>query len=162
MTSSLPEHGPVFESRQVLVSVAPNGKDEVTMRVDVQEVWIPTRMTWSYVPRTASSVTATVWTGADGTKPQTATSTSPSTVATLRRLVNAMPVSTAGVTSCPADTGQRFRLEFGGTSMTPFNVFGLTAECGGISLSVAGQGRLGLTDTGGRVVAAIEALAGGR
>jgi hypothetical protein len=162
MTFSLPVHGPAFESRQVLVSVTPSGKDYVTMRVDVQEIRIPTRPTWSFVSKAATSVTATVWTGNYGTNPKTATSTNPSEVALLRRLVDAMPVSTVGVTGCGANVGQRFRLEFRGSGTPQVTVSGLTSECGGISLSVSGHSRLGMTDTDGRVLAAIEASAGGK
>jgi hypothetical protein len=162
MTFSLPVRGPALFSRQVLVSDAPSGNDDVTMRVDVQEVWIPTRPTWSFVARAVTSVTATIWTGTYGTTPKSAKSTNRSTVDSLRRLVNAMPVSTVGMTSCPADTGQRFRLIFRGPGIPQVIVSGLTAECGGISLSVSGHVRLGMTDTDRRVLAAIEVLASGK
>jgi hypothetical protein len=158
MTFSLPIHGPALSSRQVLVSDASSGKGEVTLRVDVQEVWYPSRPTWSYVSSDASSVTATVRVGVGETHPKTATSTNPSVVASLGRLVNAMPVSPFGVTSCPAFTGQRFTLEFRGPGSSPVIVSGLTAECGGISLSVVAHASLRMSDSHRRVLAAIEAL----
>ena len=158
VTFSLPARGRAFQSRQVLVSVSPSGKHEVTLRVDAQVVWIPTRETWSYVPRAVSFATATVWNGAGRTSTTIATSSNRSEVAKLRRLVNAMPVATSGVTSCPAESGQQFRLEFGGAGAV-YNLAGITGECGGIGLSVAGQGRVLLVDPGGRVFAAVEALA---
>lgn len=167
---SLPIHGSALESRQILVKDAPRGPNEVTLRIDVQVVWIPTRPTWSYVSRGATSVTATVWSGTNrfdqpwrGTNrigPWTKTSSDPSTVASLRRLVNAMSLSTGGVTSCPADLGQPFRLEFKGPNIAPVTVSGLTAECGGIDLGVPGHRRLDMWDADRRVVLAIEALAG--
>jgi hypothetical protein len=160
VTFSLPVHDSAVESRQVLVSVASRGMNEVTLRVDVQVVWIPTRPTWSYVSRAATSVTATVWTGTNRFVPTTKTSSDPSTVASLRKLVNAMSVSTVGLTSCPADVGQRFSLEFKGSNAPRVTVSGLTAECGGISIIVPGHGRLGMRDAGARVVSAVEALTG--
>jgi hypothetical protein len=87
------------------------------------------------------------------------TTSDPPTVARLRRLVNAMPVSTGGVTSCPADTGQRFELAFQGPGVPSVVVVGLTSECGGIGLDVTGKVPLGMTDSGSRVLAATEALA---
>jgi len=135
ITFSLPIHGSALESRQVLVSVASRGTREVTLRVDVQVVWIPTRPSWSYVSRTTTSVTATVWTGTNRVVPTTKTTSDPSTVASLRKLVNAMSVSTVGLTSCVADVGQRFSLEFKGPNAPQVTVSGLTAECGGIASS---------------------------
>jgi len=160
VTFSLPIHGSAVESRQVLVSVAPRGTNEVTLRVDVQEVWVPTRPTWSYVSSAANSATATVWTGTNRVVPMTKTSSDPSTVASLRKLVNAMSVSTVGLTSCPADVGQRFSLEFKGPNAPQVTVSGLTAECGGISVIVPGHSHLGMRDAGGRVVSAVEAMTG--
>lgn len=160
VTFSLPVHGSALESRQVLVSVAARGTREVTLRVDIQVVWIPTRPIWSYVSRAATSLTATVWTGTSRVVPTTKTSSDPSTVASLRKLVNAMSVSTVGLTSCPEDVGQRFSLEFKGPNAHQVTVSGLTAECGGISIIVPGHGRLGMWDAGARVVSAVEALTG--
>ena len=82
VTFSLPTRGRAFQSRQVLVSVSPSGKHEVTLRVDAQVVWIPTRETWSYVPRAVSFATAT-WNGAGRTSTTIATSWNRSEVAKL-------------------------------------------------------------------------------
>ena len=108
ITFALPASGAALASRQVLVSVAADGRGEVALRVDVQDVWYPTRPTWSYVWKVDAVATITVWAGDGGTDPHTIVTTKPATVARLRRLVNAMPMSTGGISGCVLERGQHF------------------------------------------------------
>ena len=93
---ALPTSGQALSTLQLLVSVAPDGPGTVVLRLDAQAIWVPTRPAWSFVTAKVTTVTATVWTGAGGTVPHTATSTDPGTVARLRGLVNAMFMSNDG------------------------------------------------------------------
>jgi hypothetical protein len=86
ITFSLPASGSVLSSRQVLVSVEADGPGDVAMRVDVQDVWYPTRPAWSFVSKNTATVAVTVWAGAGGFDPHSVTSTSTATVARLRYL----------------------------------------------------------------------------
>jgi hypothetical protein len=160
ITFSLPATGPALASRQVLVSVAADGPGEVVMRVDGQDVWYPTRPTWSYDSSLDTSVTITVWTGAGGSEPHTVTSTKPAAVGQLRRLVGALPMSTGGISGCPAEFGQHFSVVLSGPHAPSVTVSQLIPECGGMRLSEPGHGAVELEDTGGRVLAAAEALSG--
>jgi hypothetical protein len=148
-----------FESSQVYFSIAPDGRDHVAVRMDVQVVWTPTRPEWSYVASNATRATVTLWPSSGSSPPRTTSSTDPATVASLRRLVNAMTISTVGVTHCPAELGQRFSLRFSGSGSPDVEVSGLTGECGGIRLGVHGHPGLEMSDSGGRVVNAVKALA---
>ncbi len=149
-TFSLPTKGPALQSRQVLVSVAPSGKHEVVLRVDVQDVWVPVRPAWSYVSNAVTSVRLSVFPGSGH---HTVTSTNPAVVETFRRLVNAMPAAaTQGWYSCPADTGQGYRLTFKGPGAATIRFWNDAPGCNvPVVVQVAGHAVMGLSDTGGRL-----------
>jgi hypothetical protein len=159
VTFSLPASGPAISSRQVLVTVTADGHGHVVLRVDVQEVWYPTRPSWSFVQKSDTSVTATVWTGAGGTDPHTVTTKNVAAVDRMRHLVNSLPMSTGGAFSCPAEFGQYFKIAFRGKASSVTLVGNIT-ECGGLRLTEHGHGAVVLADSGGRVLAAVEALTG--
>ncbi len=163
LTFSLPAPDGL-QAREVLVSVAPDGSDQVALRVDAQDVWYPTRPVWSK-PTVDSTVTATVFTGAGGTDPHVATATDTATVSRFRDLLNAMPVSTGGAElpgahGCPAEFGQKFTVAFGDPGGPSATVSGTVVECGGLTLTEPGQPVVELVDTGGSLLAAAEALTG--
>lgn len=160
ITFALPASGAALASRQVLVSVAADGRGEVALRVDVQDVWYPTRPTWSYVWKVDAVATITVWAGDGGTDPRTIVTTKPATVARLRRLVNAMPMSTGGISGCVLERGQHFSVQFSGRHAPMVALSGSAPECGGVTLSEPGHAAINLQDTGDHLLAAAETLAG--
>jgi hypothetical protein len=71
--------------------------------------------------------------------------------------VNAMPVSTVGLTSCPAFAGMPFRLVLKDAGVPSVTISG-EYECGPVRLQVPRHAGLELTDTDGRVFAAATLL----
>ena len=108
VTDALPTAGPRFNTRQVLLEVAPLPGGGVGVRVDAQVIWYPTRPAAEHVPVRATLVRASVFrqTSLTDTVPvvlATATFTSPSVVARLARKVDSLPLALPGTRSCPAD-----------------------------------------------------------
>jgi hypothetical protein len=161
LTFTLPVRSAALSSRQVLVSVAASGTRDVTMRVDVQEVWLPTRPDWSFAPRGTTSVTATIWVGAGGTDARSATSTSRATIASFRRVVDAMAVWPPGrLEACAAESGQRFRLVLAVHDSRRMVLTSVVPECGGVEVLVHGRAPIALEDRGEALLASVESLAG--
>ena len=153
---SLPAPRPVFSSRQELVTVAMVGRD-VVLRIDAQDVWYPTRPAWSYLVSADTVATVTVWSGPGGGEPRTV-EVHGVVAAHLRHLVNAMPVGTGGVFSCPAESGDHVLVRFSGPHAGPVSLSALIPECGGFEIREPGHPMIELDDTDGLLVAA-EALA---
>jgi hypothetical protein len=150
---TLPSPGAFSASSQVFFSVAPDGPNHVAVRMDVQEVWIPTRPNWSYVSTKAIQAVITAW-PLDGASPRIVTTDAASTVASLRALANSLHISTVGVTHC-GESGQRFQLEFSGPGTPDVTIAGDSSECPGIYLSVNGHSQLVISDPGRHLAFAI-------
>jgi len=92
------------------------------------------------------------------------TVTSTVTIDAIRSAVNATPVATPGVASCPLDVGARMTLSFWRARATgPYAV--VVADpggCGGVTITQWRQGRLGVgrDEGGGAVVRLVAAKLG--
>jgi hypothetical protein len=93
----------------VTVAVGPGG--EAGIRADAQDVyWVP-RPKWERVPSGVHIIDAAVdWMNPSSTS--SATVSDPTTVQRIASLVNALPPSQPGVTSCPGDDGPEVTLWF--------------------------------------------------
>lgn len=156
VTDGLPTAGSRFNTRQVLLTVAPRAGGTVGIRVDAQVIWYPTRPAAERVPAGASRVTATVFrhpslTGTATIVLATATFTAPSVVARLARKVDALPLALPGVRHCPDDSGTdpQLTLTFSGRPGVPVVVVGDDPNgCGSVSFTRGSSGEPALTDDG--------------
>src|SRR5262249_37223333 len=100
----------------VQITVVPAG-DGVAIRVDAMAVWAPTKPAWAYL-KAVDAVDATVLRpafGPSGTPPLAPTAQRTLTGAPAQHLadaIDALPVMTPGVRSCPADRGFSDHLTF--------------------------------------------------
>lgn len=153
---NLPEVPGVLNERQLTVAAVSDGKGNADIRVDAHVDWLSARPGWAFVPATARAVVVTPVPGGNDRKkpPAPLTVTDPARVRELVSLVNALPMSPAGVSACPFDDGRGARLTFLATVGGPVlaSAFAKSNGCGGVLLVIgAGQlstGRPGPHETG--------------
>lgn len=156
VTDGLPTAGSRFNTRQVLLTVAPRAGGIVGIRVDAQVIWYPTRPPAERVPAGATRVTATVFrhtslTGTTTVVLATANFTSPSVVARLARRVDSLPLALPGVRHCPDDSGTdpQLTLTFSGPPGVPVVVVRDDSDgCGSVSFTRGTRSEPALTDDG--------------
>jgi hypothetical protein len=144
-----------FQSRQLLVSVAPLPRGGTGIRVDAQVVWFPSRPAAEEVPPGATRATATVYvhdhlSGSAETVLGSATFVDPSVVRLLVHLVDSLPLAVPGARSCPSDNGTAPQLDvvFSGRGIPEVVVHDDTNGCGGVSFRIGGTSEAPLTDNG--------------
>jgi hypothetical protein len=106
----------VLTERQLVATVAADGRDRVAIRLDAYSVWLPVRPAAETIPASAQSVTITPVAGEPAAEHQV-TVTDPTRVARIAALVNALPVyPPRGPMWCdillPLDGGPAMRLTF--------------------------------------------------
>jgi hypothetical protein len=156
VTYGYPATADEFQSRQVLVAIAPLPRERVGIRVDAQVVWYPSRPALESIPSGITRVTATVYTrgyltGSTETVLGSATFTTPAIVSMLARVVDSSPLAVPGSRSCPADTGTDPQLDLvfsGRPGVSGVMVHDDTNGCGGISFTIGGSTLAPLTDNG--------------
>jgi len=145
-----------YESRQLLVALAPLSRHRVGIRIDAQVIWYPARPATEEIPPAITKVTVTVYTqanlsGSPRSVLRARTITLPPVARLLARIVDSSPLAVPGPRSCPSDTGTNPRLDlvFSGPPGVPtVVVHDDTNGCGGISFTVAGRVQAPLTDDG--------------
>lgn len=110
VTYGYPATANEFQSRQVLVAIAPLPRGGVGIRVDAQVVWYPSRPANESIPPGITKVAATVYTrGSLSNSTETvlgsATFTDPAVVGMLGNAVDSSPLEVPGPRSCPPMTG---------------------------------------------------------
>jgi hypothetical protein len=166
VTDGLPTAGSRFNTRQVLLEVAPRAGGTVGIRVDAQVIWYPTRPVAERVPAGATRVRATVFrqtslTATSTVVLATATFTSPSVVARLARKVDSLPLALPGTRSCPEDSGTdpQLALTFSGPPGVPVVVVHDDPDgCGSVSFTRGKRSEPALTDDG--LLPEVESLLG--
>jgi hypothetical protein len=145
---------PDLTLRTLLVTIAPDGADQVALRADAQVIWDPARSQPSLInPNTVSSITITGQPtqigGTSGTGRSFAEVTAPSAIRRIVTLLNGLPVDNSGPHSCPAFTGLRFTMRFvarNGRALAELQ--GDQAQCGGLALVVDGERQPNVDDPG--------------
>jgi hypothetical protein len=146
----------LFDSRQLLVEVAPLADGSVGIRVDAQVIWYPSRPRDEFVPPHATTVTATIFMRRGLTSPATVilatrTTGSPSNVRRLARDVDLLPLAIPGPRSCPDDSGTepQLDLDFSGPPGEPTVVVHDDPNgCGAVSFAFGHTAEAPLTDDG--------------
>lgn len=148
---SIPER---FQSRLVIVEIAPLGRGRTGIRADAQVVWYPTRPRTEMVPAKEQSVTATVLKRSGFDVPEVTlaskTFTDLAVISKLAHKVDALPLEVPGARSCPANTGSAPRLEllFSGPGVPAVHVLDDMNSCGGVSFTISGHLQPPLVDDG--------------
>jgi hypothetical protein len=145
-----------FESRQVLVALAPLAGGGVGIRVDAQVIWYPSRPPLEAIPAGVTAVEATVFTSTaspDSSEDVLAakTFTDPRVAGLLARVVDSLPVAVPAPRSCPADLGTapHLLLDFsGGAGVAPVRVRVDTNGCPSVSFTIGHTVEPPLTDNG--------------
>ena len=154
VTDGLPTTGSRFNTRQVLLEVAPLAGGAVGIRVDAQVIWYPTRPVAERIPAGATKVTAQVFRQTTLTSPvvlASATFTSPSVVARLARKVDSLPLALPGTRHCPDDSGTepQLTLTFSGPPGVPVVIVHDDPNgCGSVSFTRGTSSEPALTDDG--------------
>jgi hypothetical protein len=111
---SWPPVGQVLDSRTLVFTAAQLSPSKTGVRIDAEVTWLPAKPSMDQVPSGLTVLTAVLSHGPNslnrGYGPTT--TTNPVTIAAVRTLVNALPVSSPGATSCPEDFGQTLTLAF--------------------------------------------------
>jgi hypothetical protein len=150
---AIPNH---FESRQLLVAIAPLRSGEVGVRVDTQVIWYLSRPVAEVVPQGTTRVTATVFrrsSPSDSTTMvlKTATFTYLPTVKLLAHKVDSLPLAIPWLMHCPYSngTGPQLELDFSGRPGVPkVEVHDDTNGCGRVSFIIGDAAEAPLSDGG--------------
>jgi hypothetical protein len=146
----------LFQSRQVLVALAPLAGGGVGIRVDAQVIWYPTRPPLEEIPAGVTAVEATVFTGAEPPDSSddvlaTKTLTDPRVVGLLAQVVDSLPLAVPAPRSCPDDLGTAPQLVLafsGGAGVAPVRVRVDTNGCPSVSFTIGQTVEPPLTDNG--------------
>ena len=139
---------PVLTSQMLVMTVAPDGANEVALRADAQVVWDPARTKESLLnPQLVKSITITAQ---DPIGRKVAMQlTDERRIRHMVAVLNHLPVDNSGPHSCPAIVGIRFEAVFTGQAQkTLAMVSGDQAECEGLSLVVADKAQPNVDDPG--------------
>lgn len=111
---SWPHSGDVLASRVLAVSVTALSGGRSAVRLDAEVTWLPPKPAGDLVPAGAAVLTAVLSHGLNPGEPghPLTTTRSRAVIAAIRDRVDALPVASPGVTSCPADFGQTLTLTF--------------------------------------------------
>jgi hypothetical protein len=152
---SLPEIPAVLNSRELIVTVVPDGA-RTAIRVDAQVSWLPVRPAGEQIPAAAKAVTVSIDIGMNqgGKKPPSpVTITDPAKVQALAALINGLSLFPPGSYSCPADFGASIKLTFRAGPGTPALAVATVdlAGCGGVYLTIGGTSEPALAGPGSDV-----------
>ena len=160
-TFSLPPVPGVLNTRDLVVEVVSAGGGKTAIRVDAQVTWQPPKSASESVPSAASVVTISeLRSMLPHTKrpPAPVTITDPAVTKKIAALIDALPVSTLGVASCPAMFGSgielTFRAKAGGPVLAAVNSAG---GCDTVLLSVGGKQEPALAGSASVVSKALKA-----
>jgi hypothetical protein len=143
--------------------ITPSG--QLGLRVDADVLWTPRKSRFSLVASGATKVVVTMDRGLNvrSDRVTTVTVTDGRTIAAIRSAVDAAPVATPGVASCPVDVGARMTMSFWRDGATgPYAVaVADPGGCGSVTVTqFAGGVTLGVGhDSGGRTLVQFVATA---
>jgi hypothetical protein len=152
----------VLDSRGLLVQAVADG-NQTAVRVDAQVSWTPARPVSEKVPAAAKAVTVSEDLGANQGKakpPTPVTVTDPAKVRKLVALINGLPLTQPGISSCPAGFGDTLTLTFRVGPGTPALAVA-TAELSGCPLtrfSIGGKQQPALAGASGPQILRIAGL----
>ncbi len=118
---ALPAVYGVLDSREPMVQAVADG-EQTAVRVDAQVTWTPARPASEQVPPAARAVTVSEDLGLNqgsARPPKPVTITDPAKVRRLAALVNDLPLTTPGESSCPAGFDDSITLTFRAGPGTP-------------------------------------------
>ena len=148
-TFSLPPVPGVLNTRDLVVEVVSAGGGRTAMRVDAQVTWQPARPGTERVPSAAQVVTITQLPSLlphSKRPPAPVTITDSAVTRKIAALVDALPVSTLGVASCPAMLGGGIELTFRAkAASTVLAAVNSAGGCGTVLFSLGGKQQPALT-----------------
>jgi len=152
-----------IQSAQLQAEVAPTGPSSSAVRVDAQVVFLPPRSAAEQVPPTDTVVVVTRSGFMPSGAPASArlTRTDPSNVGLLASILDRLPPAVPGMSSCPAESLQ-YQLAFAARLGAAPNYVATTTACDGVVVTIAGVAvQPVLSDAGGTLTQALEAMFAG-
>ncbi len=130
---------PTLSEAQLQYSMVVGPSGELGVRVDADVLWTPRKSRYALVASGAVKIVVTMDRGLNvrSHRVTTVTVTSPATIDVIRSAINAAPVATPGVTSCPLDVGATMTLSFwrAGASGPFATVVADPGGCGGVTVT---------------------------
>ncbi|MHB8827136.1 MAG: hypothetical protein ACYC5Z_05695 [Acidimicrobiales bacterium] len=130
---------PTLSEAQLQYSMVVGPSGELGVRVDADVLWTPRKSRYALVAIGAAKVIVTMDRGLNvrSHRVTTVTVTSSATIDVIRSAINAAPVATPGVTSCPLDVGATMTLSFwrAGASGPFATVVADPGGCGGVTVT---------------------------
>jgi hypothetical protein len=160
-TFVVPSLPPGIEWAQLVLQIAPAGRNVSTLRAGSQVIWYPPRSHAEYLaPARSRAVTVTA--SFLNPKPHVVRRTfaSAAVIAQLARFLDGLPAAPGGITNCPA-ISVTYTLAFSSSAAARPSLVATASQCGGVAITVNGRAQPGLADPDSLILRAAKAALAG-